>query len=682
MAGELTQRKRIFIGLFACLLLPCMTLCQGINSDSLKQLLETDIHDTLRLSILDQLYDHYLDKDLAFSIELAEELLLTAERAEAQEYLCTSYIHLGTAYRKLNMAMDTVLSYFEEALACCESNDDNSCKGNAIRSIGSVYHRNGFPVEAIAHYQEALEIAEEESDTTSMIACLGNIASVMQRRLEYEKSLRYSHQALDLAKRVDHQLYIGMLTNNIANIYFNQEVYDTALVMYQQALEIKREQGSTLTTAVTLANIGGIHVEQGRYEQAQQYLDEAYTLATEQNYAFGLAVSLRFMASSAYRQQRYEETILLCRKGLTHLGKNGALQYARDFHQALSGSYEALNRPDSALVHLKTAQVINDSMFHAEKEMQLQQLEITYQVKQKEVENRLLKSEQSFTQQKLRTRTYLSIGLILALFLACGWGIALYRNNQAKKQMNSLLETEVAERTADLRIVNEQLQQANYELKSFNHIASHDLKQPIRTLGNYVGLISRRLPEDSKDELKDYFDIIHQSTQQLYTLIEDIASYSSLSNDDASSRANVDLEAVVSGIAHGLHTTIESRGAKVSYHGLPSIHSNASLIFIALKNLIENGIKFNESPTPEVSVTYQDSSTHHRITVADNGIGIAPEFQEQVFVMFKRLHNIEEYEGSGIGLAIVKLAIEKLGGQVEVDSQVGAGSTFRLVLPK
>ncbi|MEL7219926.1 MAG: ATP-binding protein, partial [Bacteroidota bacterium] len=114
---------------------------------------------------------------------------------------------------------------------------------------------------------------------------------------------------------------------------------------------------------------------------------------------------------------------------------------------------------------------------------------------------------------------------------------------------------------------------------------------------------------------------------------------------------------------------------------LPTIQTNASIIYIILKNIIENGLKFNEFPTPTVWLSTQSSATAVEISIKDNGIGIAPDYQEQIFDMFKRLNHRNDFEGSGIGLAIVKLLMEKLGGCVNLESEPKKGSTFILKLP-
>lgn len=662
--------------------IPLMLAGQPANVDSLEQILSTPVVDTTKLSVLSELFQHYYDHDLDKGYDCAKQMITLAEEVEVNRFRCMGYRNLGDAQRKMNHSLDTVLLSLNTALQCSKEEGNLTMQAKILVSIGGAYHRRSHHAEAMDYYNQALTISEQEKDTLSTIAGLANIASILKRRLDFNKSLQYSRQALELAKAVEHDSYIGMITNNIANIYFNQQSYDTALVLYEEALAMKRKEGAFSSLAITLANIGGIHVEEGRYELAHQYLDESYTLSLDKQYPYGQILSLRYMTSAALRQDDYQKAIRLSREGLQRLGPESVHQYARDFHWALSQAFEGLNRLDSAIAHIRAYQSIHDTLFQTEKEKQIQQLEIDCQIRQKEVENQLLKAEQDVIAQKLTNRNFTALGLILALVLAGGWGLSLRRNNRERKRMNEQLEVEVAERTNDYQIANEQLKQANYELKSFNYIASHDLKEPIRNVGNYVGLISRKLPADVKEELKDYFGIIHQSTSQLYTLIEDIASYTQVSKDDSSLRSEIDLNSMVSDIKLGLQPVLDEKGGSIRNGELPTLCSSLSLLFVVLKNLIENGLKFNESSAPLVEVKYQSTPTHHQITVTDNGIGIEDKYQEQIFTMFKRLHNMGEYPGSGIGLAMVKLAVDKLGGEITLESELGVGSSFLVELPK
>ena len=673
------------VGLFIfCLGLHLLAVAQdqSIPIDSLEQMLNGTVHDTVKLDVLDQLFQQYINKDLDRSLAIAHELLAIAEELGESSYQCKAYAAFGSVGRKMNIELDSVVGYFEQALNCFESIDDTMNKGKVYNKIGGVYQRYGYHTKAFGHYQDALMIAVAMKDTVSMIPCLANMSGILREKNDYANALEYGHKALAYARAIDHTLYTGMITNNIGNLYFNRQEYDRALVLYTEALRIKRAVGSELSLIITLANIGGIHQEESRFEEAKVYLDEAYELSTRLQYPYGKGLTLRYMANSAFQQNKYRQAIQLAEEGLASLERKAATRYSKDFHLLISQSYEALNEAGAALRHLKAAQALNDSLRQTDKDQLIKQVESDYEIREKELENKHLKKEKELIQRQLRDRNYISMGLIIILFLAGGWGIAVYRNNQARKKMNALLEMQVEERTKYLQLANKQLKQANYELETFSYIASHDFKEPIRNMGSFVDLISRRLPEEIKKDLHDYFEIIKKSTSQLYTLVEDLASYSHLSKGDANHQGQVDLGLVLQNISNELELGHHAADGRLIFSELPTISSNGSLIHVALKNLVENGLKFNRSAQPTVEVKYQSTTTHHEIAVHDNGIGIDSKYYEHVFVMFKRLHGMDEYLGSGIGLAMVQLAVEKLGGSVELSSQEGEGSIFVIRLPK
>jgi len=183
-----------------------------------------------------------------------------------------------------------------------------------------------------------------------------------------------------------------------------------------------------------------------------------------------------------------------------------------DLHDIASEAYENTGDLEQALLHLKEAQTLHDSVFEQEREKQINQLEINYQVQQKEIENKLLRTEQAYTERLLKNRTNISAWLVVALFFAFGWILAVIRSNQQNRKMNEMLEAQVTLRTQELQLANKNLEQAYYELKTFNYIASHDIKEPIRNIGNYASLIFRKLPSEIKNGLEDYFQMIKKST--------------------------------------------------------------------------------------------------------------------------------------------------------------------------
>jgi len=144
---------------------------------------------------------------------------------------------------------------------------------------------------------------------------------------------------------------------------------------------------------------------------------------------------------------------------------------------------------------------------------------------------------------------------------------------------------------------------------------------------------------------------------------------------------SVDLNQVVDSLKIALNNYQAEQEPKIIHHGLVTMKTNDSMMYIILKKIIENGLKFNKSCQPTVSLHAKSYEDQVEISITDNGIGIDPAYQEQIFEMFKRLHDRKTFKSSGIGLAIVKLLMDKLGSTVEIQSQLHAGSTFVLRLP-
>lgn len=249
------------------------------------------------------------------------------------------------------------------------------------------------------------------------------------------------------------------------------------------------------------------------------------------------------------------------------------------------------------------------------------------------------------------------------------------------RDQNEQLEARVATRTAALSQANEQLSLTNEELEKFTYITSHDIKEPLRNIASFVSLIRRKMGDVHKPELDEYFNYVNISVKQLYTLIEDLRNYTSLSSTQDSPQA-LSLNDLVTEVKGTLTTMLaDCKGEIEVPDTLPTLVVGKTQLFIILKNLIENGLKYNRSATPKVSIDYSQHNGFHIIGITDNGLGIAPEFQKSIFDMFKRLHTRAEFPGSGMGLAIVQRLAKKQGWQISLRSQPEQGSSFSIWIP-
>jgi PAS domain S-box-containing protein len=247
---------------------------------------------------------------------------------------------------------------------------------------------------------------------------------------------------------------------------------------------------------------------------------------------------------------------------------------------------------------------------------------------------------------------------------------------QQLQQHADQLDCRVRERTV-------QVQAANKELEAFAYSISHDLRAPLRAISGFAQIIARRHRAALNEEGQRYFDNIVLAAERMSHLIDDLLAFSRLGRKALTPRP-VDLGEILEQVCRELADRVAAAGASLQVaQDLPAIPGDPTLLGQAFTNLLDNALTYRRpGVAPEIRVSWSMEDGRIVLAVADNGIGIAPEYQEKIFNVFQRLHSDEDYPGTGIGLAIVKKAAEMLGGQVWVESMVDQGSTFYVKLPK
>jgi PAS domain S-box-containing protein len=232
-----------------------------------------------------------------------------------------------------------------------------------------------------------------------------------------------------------------------------------------------------------------------------------------------------------------------------------------------------------------------------------------------------------------------------------------------------------------LRSTNQALVRANEDLNQFAFAASHDLQEPLRMITSYSQLLAKSFPVQLETDAELCLDFITQGTTRMSELLADLLAYTQVSDSDLSSAANiVDLNVVFQKTLENCKAAIEDSGAIVTSDPLPSLRGYEPHFIQLLQNLIGNAIKYRADQAPRIHVSAEQTGSMWRLAVADNGIGIAPAYQRQIFGVFKRLHG-KELPGTGIGLAICQRVVERYGGQIWVESQLNEGATFFCTFP-
>jgi PAS domain S-box-containing protein len=227
----------------------------------------------------------------------------------------------------------------------------------------------------------------------------------------------------------------------------------------------------------------------------------------------------------------------------------------------------------------------------------------------------------------------------------------------------------------------EALHLSNQELEQFAYAASHDLQEPLRMISSYTQLLARRYAGRLDSDADEFIAFAVDGANRMQRLIQDLLAYSRVGTQGREPQPTSSEEALRQALLN-LRGAIEESGAVVSFDALPTVMADETQLVQLFQNLVGNGIKYRGPETPLVTLSaVRDADGRWAISVADNGLGIEPQYFERIFGMFQRLHGRDEFAGTGVGLAIARKIVERHGGSIGVASEPGHGSTFTFTLP-
>src|SRR5688572_14887475 len=247
------------------------------------------------------------------------------------------------------------------------------------------------------------------------------------------------------------------------------------------------------------------------------------------------------------------------------------------------------------------------------------------------------------------------------------------RAEENVRRLNAELERRVHERT-------EELSRTNDELRQFAYVASHDLQEPLRTVGSYAQLLGKRYKGKLGTDADEFIGYMVGGVNRMHTLLNDMLAFSRVTQNQNKPFTQAHLDAVLQTALMNLELSIKESSAEVTASHLPEVLCDETQIAQVFQNLIGNAIKYKGSDPPKIDISAEERGDEWIISVRDNGIGIDPQYHERIFGIFKRLHG-RELPGTGMGLAICKRIVERHGGRIWVDSEQEKGATFRFTLP-
>jgi light-regulated signal transduction histidine kinase (bacteriophytochrome) len=221
---------------------------------------------------------------------------------------------------------------------------------------------------------------------------------------------------------------------------------------------------------------------------------------------------------------------------------------------------------------------------------------------------------------------------------------------------------------------------SNDELRKFAYVASHDLQEPLRVVTSFGQLLQRDYRGKLDEKADEWIDYIVDGGRRMQQLIQDLLGYTRIESQ-ARPFKRVDLGQVLEHVLANLRASIDDTSATITHQELPTVLADEPQMIQLLQNLVSNAIKFHDSAPPFIQIDAKRDGDFWTVSVADNGIGIAPNHSERVFEFFTRLNSRQEFPGTGIGLPICQRVVQRHGGRIWLQSSPGQGSTFFFTLP-
>ncbi len=226
----------------------------------------------------------------------------------------------------------------------------------------------------------------------------------------------------------------------------------------------------------------------------------------------------------------------------------------------------------------------------------------------------------------------------------------------------------------------EALRDSNEELQRFAYVASHDLQEPLRMVTSYVQLLEKRYESSLDDEARQFISYAVEGTKRMKALIDDLLAYARVESRGKNLEL-IESESVLQRVLNDIQVSIADHDAVITHDPLPPVLADRTQLTLLFQNLLSNALKFRTTRPPHVHISARQEGLQWLLTVKDNGIGIEPQYANKIFELFQRLHARQEYPGTGLGLAICKRIVERHGGRIWVESELGKGATFFFTLP-
>ncbi|RMG88720.1 MAG: hypothetical protein D6714_00220, partial [Bacteroidetes bacterium] len=498
----------------------------------------------------------------------------------------------------------SALDYHTRALELAEAEKDLANQEYSLHGIGYLYETTGDYEKALQYYLRSLEIAEQRGEKSGVVTTLQNIAQTYSKIGNPTLAQQNIARAFDLARELKDTILLTNVLFDYGSILQNAQDFEGALDKFKQSLDINKRLMSKETVARSLMYLADVYNQIGQFESAEQYLTQCLDYKDFMRPEF-LAELYHKLGNLYLTKKAYGPAKSAFLNSLKIAEADQFAQLKQQDNYALYQIYSTEGQLAEALYHLERATALRDSLFNAEQNARMAELQFRYDAE---------KSEKQIHQLQSRQNRMMWIGsMILSgiIILSMGVFIRISRQNNHKLRLKN----------AEIRHQNIKLKESNEVLQQFAYVAAHDLKEPLRSIGSFIGLLQRRYGAQFNMEANEYMDFVRQGVNRMNDLINALLQYSTISIQKPTDEV-IDVREVVERVSENLREPIESKKGEIRVSAdLPHIQMNPVHVTQLFQNLISNGLKFSRG-IPVVQISGEELDDEIRFCVEDNGIGI------------------------------------------------------------
>ena len=550
-----------------------------------------------------------------------------------------------------------------------------------MNNIGLGSHYSGYHTQALEYHQKTLRILQHLSIERTQSISYNNIGLALMALGRYEEALESFRKSYDLKLKYDMQNSALRSLNNIGSVYHKMGLFQKSIEVHDQVLRESRRRKYLGGVPLALEEMARSEIALGRFADAERHIMEAKGIYDSIKSFHGNIDVNMIHAELRVEQQKYPEAVVLLEKAKTYAARAVARGKLRDIHLAISNLYDEMGDTRAALQYHRLYVAYNDSL--RSDEVYQKYVEIKANIELARQERRIELLEKDAEIKSLQLSQYGTERWLFLIALLLGIMVVIYVT--IKYRIIARLKQALEENNEEIRKQKEALDESNAAKDRFFSILAHDLRSPFQATLGLSDMLMKEATTLSPEKIQRFSTTINTVLHRQYNYLDNLLTWSRLQlNKFELKIESVELGPLVKSAAEMLEQNAITKGINLRTENLNGevITTDRYILGTVVTNLISNAIKFTH-PEGEVVVRIEADSDTTSITVEDNGVGIDAERLSQLFHVGKNISTdgTGKEKGTGLGLIICKEMIEKIGGELVIDSEEGKGTACRIVIP-